>query len=879
MKKSLLLSATCALALMFAVPAPAQQISTIPLNVQQSLRSAASLGPNQLKTAVYNAVQKYPGMAQSIVNEAARYQPSMGQSLADIANTALREQQAAARAVQMRAAQKGQAASTGSKAASYSAGATPSGGIGGWGWAALGVGVAGGGAMVALSNATSENDPPSPAVVEFNANFGLNAINAESAYARAVTGNGTLVAVADTGIDTDHPEFATQLSGGYNAFTAATGTAATEDDPGGTGHGTFVAGIIAAEKNNVGMHGVAYNASILPIKVFDNLGAATSPQFVNAINYAVAQGADVWNGSYGFTGVPDIAAIETELDAYQNAISNGMILVFAAGNSSFAEPDLPAGMPYITPANNGLGIYTNNINNRDYSATASQLLAVVSVDNSGVISSFSNACGIAAAWCLAAPGGNVYSTTVGGSYGNKSGTSFAAPHVAGAAALLIEQYPSLTPAQVTARILTTATKAGIYANQTLYGQGLLNLTAATAFVANPLLVSGGNLRTSRAYSLSASQFRLAAPFGDGLRQSLAGTSFKPVDSFDGAAISTPAGAIIAPIAETNSLADSVRRFGSSIKTERFEAMGGGTVRWQQVPGNDRFDPQVEARLTTSLAPDTEVTVGYMDDPALGFGLSAEGDIDAADMLAEGAFLSPYLSFAQDGINVVATTDVGGVTLRGGSFNGNSEGDRRNDAFGAAGELAFTPYEGANVSVQAGFVSEARTFLGTENDGAFAIGETMTTFAGVSARLPVAHNTELVGSFFLGTTQVDPADGSLLAEMSGITSDAFSLGVVQRNMVMDGDRFGLTVNQPLRVSSGSAALRLPGGVGRDLNITYNDVYAGLTPSGREVNLEAFYRAPLDQQTDLNASIMYRHQPGHIATADDEVQTLVRWQRRY
>jgi subtilisin family serine protease len=879
--KTWLLTTTFVTSLAFISPAPslAQQVSTLPLSVQLNLRTAATQGTNQLTASVYNAVKQYPSAAQSIVNEAARYRPGMGQSLADTANRALSEARNAVRAVETRTAARTAAQTTGSKATIYSAGPMTSGALSTGGWITLGLGVGAVGAVAATGvGGGSGDDTPTAAELEFLNNYGLGMINADNAYARLATGSGVVVAVADTGIDTDHAELIGQYSGGYNAFTAATGSSAAEDDA-ASSHGTFVSGIIAGLKNNVGIHGVAYDSTILPIKIFDSVSASATPaQTALAVNYAVSNGADIWNGSYGYVGVPSISAIQTELDAYANAMDSGMIMVFSAGNSSFAEPDLPAGMPYVKPSNDSLGIYTSNTSARDYSAYADRMLAVASVDENGTLSSFSNRCGIAAAWCLAAPGGSIYSTTNDGTYGTKSGTSFSAPHVAGAAALLIEKYPSLTSAQVVSRLLTTATKTGIYSNTTVYGQGLLNMTSATAFIASAMLPTGGSLR-GPAYTLEASQFQLGSAFGDGLAKSLSATIFKPVDSFDGAAIETSAAQLVEVQPTSNSLVDGIRRFGRKSQTLTLDDTSDTQVAWQQVPGNDKYDAHTEATVTKNFSGGTAVTVGYMTDPAMGMGLMASDTLQRGETRAEGALFSPYLGFAQDGMNLMAQTKVAGITVRAASFTGADEDDEANKASGAAAELVFTPYAGAQVGLQTGFVREESSFLGSDSAGALAFGQTSTSYAGVSAKLPVTGNLDIVGSYFLGTSTLDPASGSLVTGFDNVSSDAFTIGAIRHNLATTGDRFGLMLNQPLRVRGGNASLSLPSGVDSALNVSYTNVNAGLTPTGREVNVEAFYSAPLSTQSQLNASVLLRHQPDHIATADDELQTLVRWQKKY
>jgi len=855
-----------------AAPVYAQYVQPLPAALQQTLYTAAQQGPNQLLTAIYNSVQQYPQLAQAIVNNAARIQPGMGQSMADMANRALKEA--------TRAPQPSISRTPTSSTTTFSTASAGGSGLSTGVWVSLGLAGAVGGTLAAVAGGGGGGTAhPVPAYDEFGANWGSGYVYADQAQNRGGTGSGVLVAVADTGFTTSHPDLSTKYVGGRNYSNTSAMDYDINDLTDGVGHGTFVAGIIAAAKNGAGTQGMAYDATILPIKIFDNSGTSATPAETRlGVLYAIAQGADIYNGSYGYTSTStNIASIQTELDAYATAAAGGMIMVFSAGNDGLSDPYLPALTPFVKPANDGAGLYTGNSGARDYSAYADRWLAVVAIDEDGRIASYSNRCGVAAAWCIAAPGTNVYSTTTGG-YGTNSGTSFAAPHVSGAAAMLMDLYPSLTPAQVVARLLATTTKTGDYADTITYGHGLLNMSSATAFVATALMPTSSTL-AGPLYTLDNSQFQLASPFGDGLQKSLSAVTFKPVDSFDGAAISTSGSKLVASLPQTNLMANGIRRFGHSMKTEQLDNFGDTVVNWQQVPGNEKHDAQVEARVKTSFTSSTDVTIGYMDDPALGFGLMADGTVDQAESRAQGAFLSPYMSFAQDGVNTVASTKLGNLTFRAGSFTGHAEDDKNADAFGATTELSYSPYEGSQISLQAGFVKEGSTFLGSRSQGAFTLGQTDTTFVGVSARLPVAQDTELVGSYFVGTSAAQAAQGSLLGSFSGIQSDAFTLGVIQHNMLVKQDKLGLLFNQPLRVSTGRVNMSLPNGVDAAHTVAYTNISADAAPTGRELDVEAFYRAPLDEQTDLNASLMYRTQPGHVATADDEVQALLRWQRRY
>ena len=223
------------------------------------------------------------------------------------------------------------------------------------------------------------------------------------------TGNGTVVAVVDTGVDLDHREFSGRIVQGYD-FVSNDSIA---DD--GNGHGTHVAGTIAGANDGFGVTGVAYDALIMPIRVLDNNGSGYTSDVIDGIFYATNNGADVINLSLGGGGYSQAMA-----DAIAYATSLGSVVVMAAGNSGGSSPDYPAAHAV------------------DYG------LAVGAVDQNGDMASFSNLAGDIALDYVTAPGVNIYSSTPGNNYDSYNGTSMATPHVAGAAALLMEHDPNLS---------------------------------------------------------------------------------------------------------------------------------------------------------------------------------------------------------------------------------------------------------------------------------------------------------------------------------------------------------------------------------------------------------------------------------------------------
>ena len=387
-------------------------------------------------------------------------------------------------------------------------------------------------------------DPATFITTEFLASRALLPINAQYAYARGYTGKGVLVAVVDSGLDINHPEFQNrvlaQWARNYFVYGGPTDVSDIKDNGDIDGHGSHVAGLIGAGRNGFGTHGVAYNATLLPLRA---IGNATDSATIDAFDQAIRAGAKVLNGSYGpptlerylpsaggWVANPNYQQLAKqiimgsdltgEVASLKRAADADVVMVFSTGNQFTDQPVAalsPAGnalLPYITPATIAAGKFQfldgdddfdiQNpatwelvsdtdplVKDFDFSALKGTLIAVASVDREGVIASYSNRCGVAASWCIVAPGGDFYSTANFDSsvsqlwstypfstYKDMAGTSMASPVVAGAAAVLREAFPYMSARQIIEVMLTTTNATGIYADQSIYGRGLLDLRTA-----------------------------------------------------------------------------------------------------------------------------------------------------------------------------------------------------------------------------------------------------------------------------------------------------------------------------------------------------------------------------------------------------------------
>lgn len=314
--------------------------------------------------------------------------------------------------------------------------------------------------------------------------WNLEKIQAEQAWAIS-DGTGVIVAVVDTGVDSNHPDLKSKLiyysdadfiepngkCTGKKEQRICTQDGAQDEN----GHGTHVAGIAAASTNNgIGIAGVAPGAKILPVRVLDADGSGSSDQIAKGIRYAVDKGAHVINLSLGFISGGDVVVKALgELDSIYAAIeyaqNKGTVVVIAAGNDSFPLCAEPSAAPGV--------------------------ICVGSTDRNDVRSFFSNGDATMMKNYLVAPGGNAltcagnifsaYLTTLTTSscspqqgYEALAGTSMAAPHVAGVAAQLVSQGKSREC--VVKSILGSTDDLGTPGRDPIFGYGRLNAYKAVS---------------------------------------------------------------------------------------------------------------------------------------------------------------------------------------------------------------------------------------------------------------------------------------------------------------------------------------------------------------------------------------------------------------
>jgi subtilisin family serine protease len=256
--------------------------------------------------------------------------------------------------------------------------------------------------------------------------WGVSRVNAYNAW-NYTQGDGVKVGVIDTGIDYNHPDLKPNYAGGYNIVKQ------NNDPMDDHGHGTHVAGTIAAVRDLKGVVGVAPKVKLYAVKVLDSNGSGQYSWIIDGIQWAVNNKMNVINMSLGGPSGSD--ALKAAIDAAYKA---GVVIVCAAGNDS-------------GPVN--------------YPAKYDSAIAVSASDSSDKLASFSSR---GAEIDFIAPGVSIYSTYKGGVYKTLSGTSMASPHMAGLAALVVG-YGIKEPAKVVEVLKKSASSLGLKPEEEGYG--------------------------------------------------------------------------------------------------------------------------------------------------------------------------------------------------------------------------------------------------------------------------------------------------------------------------------------------------------------------------------------------------------------------------
>ena len=691
----------------------------------------------------------------------------------------------------------------------------------------------------------------------------LSLVCASSAYARGATGDGIKIAVMDSGGPWDasgnlsNNEFnstASDIVKPSNSDYVNSDSVPNDDN----GHGSNVGCLIRCDKGDGDMHGIAYNSIVSWYKISNSGGT-----FVNDSTLASAMNAadsnDIINNSWGTNsdctsvatctsavGANTYAAMKTATD------TNGKILVWAAGNSGGANPYAQAKSVLYDTALQGLSVTVVAVSATNGDGSGAK---------DGKIWSSSNRCGDAAAYCIAAPGADV--TFVGNENGQTfyvgSGTSYAAPLVAGGLAIIKQEFSSLTNTQVVSRLFATALDTDEYSQSSIYGHGLMNLNAATAAVGDLRVLGGGTLLddpNASYYNLANNKFSSSAAFSNALNLAIQGQTMEIYDSFDGANFKTDLSSFFTSGSYTsqNTVANHMARLEpkTSKKIKNKTLYGSFTV---ETDGN-----YIESSMFQSTG----------DFLALGFNQSTNSFENAVD---------PILNFFNDSnfgnnylVNPYFNTGSGQDYFM--SFNGNSSFgfDTFTNSNGNDLGLAFnlnplsSSDEGMNnagdLQIVFGVNYEQNKFLNSTSSGAFATGDlSNTNFTGAKYKKNFGDDFTFVGSGFVGYTHIDQAANSYIDSSTPLLTSSFTFGLAKANFIKKGQRIGFFINQPQRVEDGNINLRVPSSSDRDRTVTYSNLNVDLEPGDRQINYDIVFNKLITESTNLSANLTHVRNGDH------------------
>jgi hypothetical protein len=760
---------------------------------------------------------------------------------------------------------------------------------------------------------------------EYQAQWGLDAVNASAAYARGATGSGITIGITDSGLDSTHSEISiTRLSSdsdlSYSDYTPNTRQQR---------HGTMVASVAAGvqEKSDASpMHGVAFDANVTfiaiqlaePDDTYEPVDLGTDDGAGNVSNAEDFTGidnffnqlfgiynrydVDIINNSYGFSGnIIDYSEAQVrnafpktiaEMSQIGTPDSQKKIYVWAAGNAGgyadqgvdFSSPELLAGMAHFIPEIQG------------------HSLAVASVDENGSISSFSNRCGIAQDYCISAPGADItvaYPTSSSDTgiypqnqtdedYSNciqdnscfavANGTSFAAPFVSGGLAVIAGYFEGqLGSTEIIDRLFITANKTGIYSDKSIYGQGLMDLGAATAPVGQVSAMLTENLSGAMVPALFTGIQLTSPSFGDAVSNGVANQTVIFFDELDAPFRGTVENLtsdyrhqIVNLDGYEHMYQSAPQIIDSQDNVLEMSNYKNQNLSYGLVNSMHLLEAQQDSnQFFTYFNKGNSSFVSHGINGSWALGIFQDKDLRYKSQLRS-QFSNPWLNFSAGG------TSFGSVY----KFQHNldvaflvSSGRNRfqaNEVFGESNSSTVAMIElqpkNSIPSIQFGVLKENDANLGLSGSGAFnGNSGQMTSFVGISDSVSL-FGGKFFSSLYIGNSPGTSNNEGMINSITDIQSSAFGMGFLKQSIFNSGDELLLSIDQPMRTESGEMNLRVPVYRTKERSVLFNSFGFTLRPSGREIHSKARYMSSY-KNIGLSLTLGYKSDPYHIKSMED------------
>lgn len=716
---------------------------------------------------------------------------------------------------------------------------------------------------------------------------------AVTAWQNGATGAGITIGVIDSGLDLQNDELTGRIHPLSTDLVSDRGLVDT------SGHGTAVSHVAAAARNGSGVVGIAFDAQILVLKA-DRVGSCETDDgcayptdaIAAGLDRAVEAGARVVNISLG--GSPANVRLRQAVDRATRA---GLIVVTSAGNDG-EDPDEDSANP--NPLALGLRASGNGL-----------VIIAGSVGDDREISAFSNRAGTEAASYLAALGDRVCCGYRNGSLfvdENNfvrvfSGTSFAAPQIAGAAALLAQAFPNLNGRQIVDLLLNTAQEAGAAGVDAIYGRGILDIAAAFA-PQGATSIAG----STQAVSLNQSMASLSPVMGDaitGAALSGAGAGFGAGAGSGGQlqtiVLDSYNRAFNIDLSATIGTAQMLHRLTQSLAVNSRSAQLSGAgfqLNMALIPdnrGGSLAHPLRQSALglqqtqlgSLQFAADitTNTQIGMAMDGSAAHLMQLMAPANSRDN--EPAFLlasradqgTGFAVFDTDAMAIRHT--LGAIGLTAYAQTGSvatpqpaaREALRHAARFALLGVTADRSIRDISIALGLSILQEDATLLGAQFNPAFAgQGGGSTVFADAEIRYHPTSKWSVSASWRQAASQA--RIGGFLNQGTAILSNAFALDAQHHGVWRRGDRLALRLSQPLRVATGGLLFNLPTGYDYASQTSqFDQQFLNLAPGGREIDVEMVYAFPISIG-QVSANMFYRKDPQNIAAAADDMGIAIR-----
>jgi subtilase-type serine protease len=710
------------------------------------------------------------------------------------------------------------------------------------------------GTGVAYSSSNAENMAVTTELDYFNASSAsstqnpLEVINSHKAYGYGLTGSGEIIAIIDSGFNVNHNELNSKAITQYGAQTLATGVNATAD------HGLIVSSVAVGEDDGTGMQGVAPAAS-LHISSYnqsngntyypshwanatDNASSAVAQNNSWGINYQIDDlKSDITSNSWtnihgisqkfnssGFTS--NEAAANSYITALDNFQNHGVIVYALSNSTSYTDADFQAALPelfsnleeaWITAVNIEI---TGSAGNETYTRKSAP-------------------CGSTGRYCLGADGyqivGAAYHSSNTSSYwSGVSGTSFVAPQISGAVAILAEAFPNHTPSQLADRLLASANNSffshdaavtfgnGIsHGYDDEFGHGILDIYAAL----NPItsssytrIYTGKSTEVGDEYQLGNSKFLTTSSLGDSLQKGLTGVNSYTYDDLGGGFKY-----------DMSYHVDLATNNDSKINlSEELDNL------------SDSLNNSIQHFLPTNSY--NVLSIGESPLPVMDF-----FDIESASTSFE-SFIPPYLSINENSLGVSSSVNLAKASLLFSATvpinlnNMQKSGHQKN----LIGSLQYGDSSNHSVTIMAGLTEEEDSLLGSFGANAFSLSgsRAITSFTAIKAQKKIFDNILLNGFASIANTNMTSPTNSLIDSANGVKSSSVGFTANMNNLSSD-DQLSLFINQPNRVEGGSIAIKVASLADSKNNVNQTIKDINLSSSSRQVNYGISYRKDVNE----------------------------------